>query len=66
VTRGIHWFRNDLRIQDNAALAALADRVEEWLPVFILDRRIVGDASAGGPRMRFLLDCLERLGRALE
>jgi deoxyribodipyrimidine photo-lyase len=66
VTRGLHWFRNDLRLQDNTALAALAERAEEWLPVFILDSRIVGDASAGGPRMRFLLDCLERLGRALE
>jgi hypothetical protein len=66
VTRGLHWFRNDLRLQDNTALTALAERAEEWLPVFVLDSRIVGDASAGGSRMRFLLDGLERLGRALE
>jgi deoxyribodipyrimidine photo-lyase len=66
VTRGLHWFRNDLRLQDNTALAALTERVEEWLPVFVLDRRLVGDASAGAPRLRFLLDCLERLGRGLE
>jgi deoxyribodipyrimidine photo-lyase len=66
VTRGLHWFRNDLRLQDNTALAALAERAEEWLPVFVLDPRLKGDASASGPRMRFLLDCLKRLGRALE
>jgi len=66
VTRGIHWFRNDLRLQDNTALAALAERVEQWLPVFVLDPRIVGDAGAGGARTRFLLDCATRLGRALE
>jgi deoxyribodipyrimidine photo-lyase len=62
----VHWFRNDLRIQDNTALAALVERAEEWLPVFILDPRLLGDASEGGPRMLFLFDCLERLGRALD
>ena len=64
--RGLHWFRNDLRLQDNTALTALAGRVEQWLPVFVFDRRIAGDAQGGGPRTRFLLDCLDRLGRALE
>jgi deoxyribodipyrimidine photo-lyase len=66
MARGLHWFRNDLRLQDNTALAALAECAEEWLPVFVLDPRIVGDAKSGAPRMRFLLDCLERLGHALE
>jgi deoxyribodipyrimidine photo-lyase len=66
VTRGLHWFRNDLRLQDNTALAALAERAEEWLPVFVLDPRLRGDSSAGGARTRFLRDCLARLGRALE
>ena len=36
MTRGLHWFRNDLRLQDNTALEALASRAEAWLPVFIL------------------------------
>jgi deoxyribodipyrimidine photolyase len=36
VTRGLHWFRNDLRLQDNTALGALVTRAEEWLPVFVL------------------------------
>jgi deoxyribodipyrimidine photo-lyase len=66
MARGLHWFRNDLRLGDNTALAALAERAEEWLPVFVLDPRIVGDATSGASRMRFLLDCLARLGRSLD
>ena len=66
MTRGLHWFRNDLRLEDNTALAALAMRAQEWLPVFVLDPRIVSGARAGAPRRRFVLDCLGRLSRALE
>jgi len=66
MSRGLHWFRNDLRLRDNTALAELCARVEQWLPVFVLDPRILGSAGVGEPRTRFLLDCLERLGRDLE
>jgi deoxyribodipyrimidine photo-lyase len=66
VTRGLHWFRNDLRLQDNTALEALAARAEQWLPVFVLDPRIMGSPGAATPRARFLLDCLGRLARDLE
>ena len=62
--RGIHWFRNDLRLRDNTALHDLAERVDEWLPVFVRDPRLA--RSPSGPRERFLRDCLERLRRALE
>jgi deoxyribodipyrimidine photo-lyase len=65
MSRGLHWFRNDLRLQDNTALAALAARTEQWLPVFVLDERMLGGPRAGGPRARFLLDCLARLERDL-
>jgi deoxyribodipyrimidine photo-lyase len=66
VTRGLHWFRNDLRLQDNTALKALATSVEEWLPVFVLDPRILAGPRVGQPRTRFLLDCLGRLSRDLQ
>ena len=66
MTRGIHWFRNDLRLQDNTALKDLASRTDGWLPVFILDPRIITDPSVGEPRTRFLIDCLGRLRRDLE
>jgi deoxyribodipyrimidine photo-lyase len=64
--RGLHWFRNDLRLHDNTALNALVTQVEEWLPVFVLDPRFAAGPRVGEPRMRFLLDCLGRLGRDLE
>jgi deoxyribodipyrimidine photo-lyase len=64
LTRGLHWFRDDLRLRDNTALDALAARAEQWLPVFVLDPRLL--RRAGAPRLRFLLDCLGRLGRDLE
>jgi deoxyribodipyrimidine photo-lyase len=66
VSRGIHWYRNDLRLHDNTALASLLARVDGWLPVFVLDPRITQQPEAGGPRLRFLLDCLVRLARDLE
>ncbi|MFN5560407.1 MAG: deoxyribodipyrimidine photo-lyase, partial [Opitutaceae bacterium] len=31
------WFRQDLRVQDNAALAAAIDRGQAVVPVYILD-----------------------------
>jgi deoxyribodipyrimidine photo-lyase len=66
MTRGLHWFRNDLRLRDNSALNALAGRVEAWLPVFVLDERLLEGSGAGAARTRFLLDCLERLAVDLE
>lgn len=58
--RGLHWFRHDLRLRDNTALQALVDRVDAWLPVFVLDPAFRGDDRAL-PRVRFLEDCLRRL-----
>jgi len=63
--RGLHWFRNDLRLHDNTALDALADRADEWLPVFVLDPELLARHPASRPRTRFLLDCLARLESAL-
>ena len=65
MTRGIHWFRNDLRLQDNTALNEIARRADEWLPVFIVDPRISNDLEGSSRRNHFLFDCLERLGAEL-
>ncbi len=59
--RGLHWFRNDLRLDDNQGLAALAERAEEWLPVFVLDPGLLARSPVDLPRTRFLLDCLAGL-----
>jgi deoxyribodipyrimidine photo-lyase len=66
VARGLHWFRKDLRLRDNTALRALVERADEWLPVFVLDPRLLEGSRSSKPRIRFLLECLEHLGRDLE
>jgi deoxyribodipyrimidine photo-lyase len=63
--RGLHWFRRDLRLRDNHALDALCERVEEWLPVFVLDPVLLAHADTGAARLAFLLDALGRLSEEL-
>jgi len=61
--RVLHWFRNDLRLADNRALAAAARRAGAIGLVYVLDDRLLD--RAGAPRRRFLLGCLERLAADL-
>jgi deoxyribodipyrimidine photo-lyase len=61
--RAIHWFRSDLRLRDNTGLAAAAARADELALVFVLDDALL--ATAGAPRLRFLLASLEQLGHSL-
>lgn len=63
--RGLHWFRNDLRLLDNLPLMALAERVDEWLPVFVLDPELLGRDPSTRPRTRFLLEGVARLAEDL-
>jgi len=65
VTRGIHWFRNDLRLRDNLALSELAERTDEWAALFVVDPEIIRRADGDAPRLRFLFDSLRRLERDL-
>ncbi len=64
--RALHWFRSDLRLRDNAALAAAASAADELVVAFVLDDRLLAGESTGAPRVRFLLGCLERLAADLE
>jgi deoxyribodipyrimidine photo-lyase len=66
MTRAVHWFRNDLRLRDNSALIAAAEACDELILLFVLDERILASPATGAPRVRFLLDCLRSLARALE
>ena len=65
MTLALHWFRNDLRLRDNTALSQAAREADALVPVFVLDERILRSPSTGVPRVRFLLDCVERLARDL-
>lgn len=67
----IHWFRNDLRLHDNAALYQASQDAQVVLPVFILDPAslaVLPDINvpkSGGHRMRFLRESLADLRRNL-
>jgi deoxyribodipyrimidine photo-lyase len=63
--RSIWWLRNDLRLSDNPALRAAAG-AEALVPVFVLDPKLLRRSRRAAPRLRFLLDSLERLARDLE
>ncbi|WP_415382447.1 cryptochrome/photolyase family protein [Halosimplex sp. TS25] len=54
----LHWHRRDLRVADNAGLAA-ATGDGPVVPVFVFDRDVL--AHAGPPRVAFMLDALDSL-----
>lgn len=58
----IHWFRRDLRLRDNTALAAAArDSGGAVIPVFVLDDRLLSGRFAAPLRNAFLFKCLRSL-----
>ena len=68
--RTLHWFRNDLRLDDNPALAE-ALRSDETVPVVVLDDRFWaedrwGHVKTGPFRTRFLLESIADLKLAVE
>ena len=43
---GIHWFRLDLRLNDNPSLYQLSKQVDKIIPIYIYDKNIeIGQAS---------------------
>ena len=63
--RTVCWLRSDLRLDDNRALCDAAASASELAVLFVLDERLLASDRTGAPRVRFLLDCLERLGADL-
>ena len=58
----IHWFRRDLRLQDNTALSAAArDSGGAVIPAFVLDDQLLRGADVAPARIHFMLDCLRDL-----
>ena len=69
--KSIVWFRNDLRVTDNATLNAAVKSSVEVIPVFILDpvqwaEDRWGQLKTGPFRSRFLLESLTDLKADLE
>jgi len=61
----IHWFRRDLRVEDNTALSRAARDADRVVPVFLLDDHFLRDPCVGPARFRFLRESLEDLERRL-
>jgi deoxyribodipyrimidine photo-lyase len=57
----IHWFRRDLRLSDNAALAAALEHYDQVIPVFVFDAHLLRGPTISPARLAFLLGCLEDL-----
>jgi deoxyribodipyrimidine photo-lyase len=64
----IHWFRRDLRLYDNTALAAAAEESGgDVIPLFVLDPRLLDPQGrfTGVARVRFMLEALRDLDASL-
>src|SRR5688572_21463660 len=61
----IVWFRQDLRLQDNPALAAAVERGASIIPVYILDEAGEGDWAPGGASRWWLHHSLSALDATL-
>ena len=58
----IHWFRRDLRLQDNAALSEAANSEFPILPVFIFDPNILDQLEdRTDRRVQFIHDALNKM-----
>ena len=62
----IVWFRNDLRLSDNTALAEAIDIGAPVLPVYIDDSEAYGAWKPGEASNWWLHHALQSLGRSLE
>jgi deoxyribodipyrimidine photo-lyase len=66
MSTAIHWFRRDLRITDNTALAAAVAAHDHVVPVYIVSEWKTEHHWCGAPRQAFLCGCLESLAKNLE
>lgn len=69
-SRGLFWFRHDLRLHDNVAFNTLCDEVDEATFVYVMDSRLYskstfGFSRAGAHRQRFLAQTLVDLSKRL-
>jgi deoxyribodipyrimidine photo-lyase len=61
----IHWFRRDLRLEDNTSLqSALAGNLPV-LPIFIFDQNILEELARNDPRLSFIHQELLRIHQQL-
>jgi deoxyribodipyrimidine photo-lyase len=61
----IHWFRRDLRLQDNTALHAALKSGYPVVPLFIFDETLLHSPRVGAARIIFMLNALKNLDTSL-
>ncbi|GHB30822.1 DASH family cryptochrome [Mongoliitalea lutea] len=69
--RVVVWFRNDLRVHDNASLFSAVKKYEEVIPVYCYDERQfetirLGLPKTGAHRAKFLIESVENLKHSLQ
>ena len=62
----IVWFRRDLRLSDNPALAQAIAEQAKVIPLFIFSPYLLTHPETGSGRVQFMLGCLESLQKNLE
>jgi len=66
VNSAIHWFRRDLRLEDNRALAAALKSGLRVQPIFIFDENILSRLERDDRRITFIAEQLTRLNQQLQ
>lgn len=61
----ILWFKRDLRVEDNAALAAAAESGAPVIPLYIVEPEMWAAEDASARQWRFICECLEGLDASL-
>ena len=65
--RVLHWFRKDIRLDDNTALSeAVHDAAGEVVPFYASEPAVLGRKDMAATRVRFVLDSLADLAAAIE
>lgn len=62
----IHWFRRDLRLNDNIALNAALNSGTEVLPIFIFDTEIINELPKDDSRVNFIYERLVAIRKELK
>ena len=60
---GVHWYRQDLRVNNNPSLEALSKNVDKIIPIYILDpKQRMGSVSKWWleQSLKSLNNCLEK------
>ena len=61
----IHWFRRDLRLEDNRSIQSALSGTLPLLPIFIFDQNILEDLPRNDPRISFIHQELARIHKKL-